>query len=72
MRQSTVYSNVTRVDCQMFAGQFGQPGSMFPCFYSQSDSELVITELDSKEVTDSGVTDVMAEYFRFITPCYTA
>ena len=60
----------------MFAGQFGQPGTTFPCFYSQVDSELVITELDNKEVTECGVTDVfscgMTEYFRFITPCYTA
>ena len=42
--------HVTRVDCKKFAGVFGQPGSMFPCFYSEIDHDLVITELDSKEV----------------------
>ena len=41
---------LVRVDCQKFAAEFGKPGSTFPCFYSQLDPELVITELDSKEI----------------------
>ena len=39
-----------RVDCQKYAAEFGKTGSSFPCFYSQLDPELVITDLDRREI----------------------
>ena len=39
-----------RVDCQKYAAEFGKTGSSFSCFYSQLDPELVITDLDRREI----------------------
>lgn len=39
-----------RVVCDQFYQEFGQVGQQFPCFYSQKELGLVMTELDYNEV----------------------
>ena len=39
-----------RVECKKFLKQFGTVGTTFPCYVSQIDSDLVITELDLDEI----------------------
>ena len=41
---------LARVDCEVFAAEFGQPETEYPCYFSQLDPELVITELDIREI----------------------
>ena len=40
----------TRVVCEEFYTEFGEPHTNFPCYYSQLDPELVITQLNMKEL----------------------
>ena len=55
MMRSTMFSisknnRLARVDCEVFAAEFGQPETEYPCYFSQLDLELVITELDIREI----------------------
>ena len=36
--------------CKEFYAEFREPQTFFPCYYSQLDPELVITELNMKEL----------------------
>ena len=56
-----------RVDCQKYAAEFGKPGSTFPCFYSQLDHGLVITELDSEEIYSTLLYCISIPYSIFVT-----
>ena len=39
-----------KIDCSVFAQNFGDAGRTFNCFFSQKEPDLVITELDHEEV----------------------
>ena len=41
---------VCRVVCAEFAAVYGKQQVVFPCWYSQLDSSMVITDLDIQEV----------------------
>ncbi len=43
--------HVRRVVCADFAAEFGRNNVVFPCWYSQLDNSMVITELDIQEAS---------------------
>ena len=51
--KSPQYPNVCRVVCGDFAATYGKHGVVFPCWYSQLDSTMVITDLDIQEASES-------------------
>ncbi len=42
---------IFRVDCSRFVDLYGTVGSVFPCYYSSLQPNLVITYLDFDEVS---------------------
>jgi len=42
-----------RIVCNQFAEEFGKIGNQFPCYFSMVNPDIVITELDYKEISDT-------------------
>jgi len=42
-----------RIVCEKFAEEYGKIGNQFPCYFSMVNPDIVITELDYKEISDT-------------------